>query len=60
VPHYRRPLAELLNSLADAGFTLEKIIEPLPTEEFKLADPTGYAKLLISPAFIIHHFFSVT
>jgi len=52
VPGYRRPLNALLNPLIDAGFRIDRIIEPLPTQQFKEADAKGYKKLLRMPAFM--------
>jgi SAM-dependent methyltransferase len=52
VPGYRRPLSALLNPLLEAGFKLERILEPLPTREFKKADPKNYRRLMHMPAFI--------
>lgn len=52
MPSYRRPLGELLNPLLEIGFQIEKIVEPLPTEEFKAADPKHYEELSAFPAFI--------
>ena len=52
MPSFRRPLNELLNPLLEAGFQLEKIIEPLPTAEFKDADPKHYEELSKFPAFL--------
>jgi len=52
IPGYRRPLSALLNPLIDAGFMLDRIVEPLPTEEFKKADPKNYSKLVRMPVFI--------
>lgn len=52
MPSYRRPLGALLNTLADAGFALEKLLEPLPTEEFREVDPEHYEKLMRFPSFV--------
>lgn len=52
MPSFRRPLNELINPLLEAGFQIEKIIEPLPTEEFKDADPKHYEELSKFPAFL--------
>jgi SAM-dependent methyltransferase len=52
MPSFRRPLSELLNPLLEAGFQIEKIIEPLPTEEFKNADPKHFEELSKFPAFL--------
>lgn len=52
VPSFRRSLEATLNPIIDAGFRLEKILEPRPTEEFKRADPKDYEKLLQQPCFL--------
>lgn len=52
MPSYRRPLGELLNPLLETGFRVERIVEPLPTDEFKAADPKHYEELSRFPAFI--------
>jgi SAM-dependent methyltransferase len=52
MPSFRRPLNELLNPLLETGFQLEKIIEPLPKDEFKTADPKHYEELSKFPAFL--------
>lgn len=49
---YRRPLHEVLNPLASAGFRIEKIVEPLPTDDFKSADLKEYEKLMKFPSFL--------
>ncbi len=49
---YRRPLSALLNPLIEAGFVVDRVLEPLPTEEFKKADPKNYRKLMRMPCFI--------
>jgi SAM-dependent methyltransferase len=52
MPSYRRSLEATFNPLMDAGFRLEKILEPRPTEEFKRADPEDYEELLQTPCFL--------
>jgi SAM-dependent methyltransferase len=52
VPSYRRPLSGVINPLLKAGFTLDQILEPLPTEEFSLVDPEEYEELIRSPGFM--------
>lgn len=44
VPYYRRPLAEMLNPLLEAGFALDRVVEPQPTEEFAELKPEAYEK----------------
>lgn len=50
---YRRPLAEFINAPLRAGLVLDKLLEPLPTEEFRNADPRHYAELTHRPAFLM-------
>jgi SAM-dependent methyltransferase len=50
--YYRRPLRDLTGPLSDAGFVIERICEPTPSEELKLQDPKGYDRLCRLPAFI--------
>ena len=50
--YYRRPLRDLTDPLADAGFVIERICEPTPGKELKLRDPKGYDRLCRLPAFI--------
>ncbi len=52
VPSYRRPLSGMINPLLQAGFTLEHILEPLPTHEFSLIEPEDYEELIRSPGFM--------
>jgi SAM-dependent methyltransferase len=52
MPFYRRPLSATTESLFRAGFVVERLIEPLPTEEFRQADPKDYDKLRRFPAFL--------
>ena len=53
MPGFRRSLEATLNPIIEAGFRLEKILEPRPTQEFKEADPTEYEKLLFEqPIFL--------
>jgi SAM-dependent methyltransferase len=52
VPSYRRPLSGVINPLLRAGFILEQILEPLPTDEFLERDPEDYEELMHSPGFM--------
>ena len=49
---YRRPLQAMLNPLAEAGFRLERVLEPTPTEDFRRAAPDDYEQLMREPDFI--------
>lgn len=52
VPAYRRPLNAILNPLLEAGFILERILEPTPTEQFKQEEPKEYEELSKRPGFL--------
>ena len=53
VRFFRRPLSAVLQSIADAGFVIEKVAEPLPTEEFRRQKPKSYENALRWPDFLI-------
>jgi SAM-dependent methyltransferase len=52
VPSYRRPVSGVIQPLLEAGFVLERILEPTPTEEFKQHLPEDYEELSRSPGFM--------
>jgi SAM-dependent methyltransferase len=52
VPGYFHPLGAVCEGLWRAGFVIERLVEPLPTEEFKRADPKHYEELMKLPAFM--------
>ena len=52
MPFYRRPLSEILNTLLNY-FSIEQVIEPIPTAQFKELAPEQYERLLKSPNFLI-------
>ncbi len=52
VTAWHRPLQDLINALADAGFVIERLVEPLPIPKFREADPDDYEKLLRWPGFL--------
>lgn len=52
VQFYRRPLCKIISPLIDAGFIIEKLIEPMPIEKFKELHPKVYEKLTRNPQFI--------
>lgn len=52
MPSYRRPLAAVINPLLEAGFSLERIHEPTPTERFRDAAPEDYEELSRKPGFL--------
>ena len=48
LPSYRRPLSEIHRALRTAGFVLEDLVEPAPTEECARVHPEEYAKLSLN------------
>ncbi len=52
VTSYRRPLAAFLNPLIEARFMVDHLLEPLPTDAYKQADPENYNKLMQRPGFL--------
>jgi len=53
VRFYRRSLAAIGEALAGAGFGIERIVEPSPTEAFRAARPDAVAPLHRHPEFLI-------
>ncbi len=49
VPCYRRPLSHMTDPIVRAGFSIESVIEPVPTEEFAEVEPDEYAQLMRRP-----------
>jgi len=52
IEFYRRPLAETLNPIAEAGLVFDRLLEAKPTEEFRRARPEAYEKLMREPCFL--------
>jgi SAM-dependent methyltransferase len=52
MPFYRRPLSATTEALWRAGFVIERLVEPLPTDDFRAADPEDYEKLMNFPSFM--------
>jgi SAM-dependent methyltransferase len=50
--YYRRPLRDLTEPLTAAGFVIERISEPTPSEALKMKDAKTYDLLCRLPAFI--------
>lgn len=48
----RRPLADMLNPLADAGLQLDRLLEPLPSDAIQQRNPKLYAELREQPCFL--------
>ncbi|MDO5511478.1 class I SAM-dependent methyltransferase [Corynebacterium sp.] len=52
VAYRRAPLSTLTDEFAEAGFVVEKLVEPRPTETMKQKYPEAHEKLSRVPAFI--------
>ncbi|HEX6042494.1 class I SAM-dependent methyltransferase [Longimicrobium sp.] len=50
---YHRPLSAMVNALAGAGFAIDRLEEPVPTDEFRRRHPDDYTRLLRQPGFLI-------
>ncbi len=53
VPCYRRPLQDYSEALAQSGFYLQRLVEPVPTELFKEQMPESYGRHLRNPLFMV-------
>jgi len=53
VTFWQQPISDTINQLIDAGFVIEKCIEPKPLPEFEKIDPENYKVLNRIPAIII-------
>jgi len=53
VRFFRRPLTAITGALTDAGFVIEKLLEPLPDEFFRETKPDVFERLLKFPEFIL-------
>ena len=53
VRFYRRSLTAIGDALAGAGFGIERIVEPRPTDAFRAIKPDAYDRLLRHPEFIL-------
>ncbi|MFB6174073.1 MAG: class I SAM-dependent methyltransferase [Halobacteriales archaeon] len=56
VPSYRRPLAAMVNPPLEAGFRLDRVLEPTPTEEYRAANPEQYRHEMTHPRFLCLRF----
>jgi ubiquinone/menaquinone biosynthesis C-methylase UbiE len=52
MPSVRRSLQEVFMPVIEAGFIIQQVVEPLPTEQFRYADPRKFASLMHRPAFL--------
>jgi len=53
VSFYRRPLTAITEALAGAGFVIERLVEPQPTEAFRHASPEEYELYMKAPWYLV-------
>ncbi len=53
INYYRRPLTAMSEALRAAGFWIDRLLEPQPTEEFRLVNPAGHERLMKNPLFLV-------
>ena len=53
VCYYRRSMSAIVNALTGADFAIDRLDEPLPTDEFRNARPDSYARLMKRPEFLM-------
>jgi len=53
VRFFRRPLTRTVGDLTDAGFVIDRLVEPQPTAEFRRTHPDKFARNLKHPEFIL-------
>jgi hypothetical protein len=53
VRFWREPLSALCGYATDAGFLIEKVIEPLPADTMRERYPKDYERLATEPGFLI-------
>jgi SAM-dependent methyltransferase len=52
VTFWRRPLTAMTAAISDAGFVIDRLIEPPPSPELRARDPHDYAKICTGPRFL--------
>lgn len=56
VPAYRRPLSAMIDPALDAGFRLDRLVEPTPTAAYERADPERYEYEATNPNVLCFRF----
>jgi SAM-dependent methyltransferase len=52
VTFWRRPLTAMTAAIAEAGFVIDRLVEPAAVPELRHRDPDDYQRLLTSPVFL--------
>lgn len=50
---YHRPISKMVEQIHVSGFSIKKMVEPLPTEEMQKINPDIYRRLMRIPEFMI-------
>ncbi|MXV63796.1 methyltransferase domain-containing protein [Natronorubrum sp. JWXQ-INN-674] len=58
VPAYRRPLSAMVSPALEAGFRLDRLLEPTPTDAYCEANPERYEYEATRPNFLCFRFFA--
>jgi len=53
VSYYHRSLTTILNTVLEAGFAIEKVLEPQPVPAMRVTHPELYDKLMHNPWFLV-------
>jgi SAM-dependent methyltransferase len=53
VRFFRRPLTSIAGALTEAGFVIDRLLEPQPNDAFRETRPESYDRLLRHPEFLI-------
>jgi SAM-dependent methyltransferase len=53
VSYYHRSLTTILNTIVEAGFVIEKVLEPQPVPAMQVTHPELYDKLMHNPWFLV-------
>ena len=53
VEFFRRSLTEIVASIVESGFVIDRIVEPVPTKELKAEKPDSWERLMNQPEFLI-------
>ena len=53
VSYYHRSLTTILNTIVEAGFAIEKLLEPQPVPAMQVTHPELYDKLMHNPWFLV-------
>lgn len=53
ITYFHRPLSAISRDLAAAGFSIERLLEPQPTDAFRRANADEYERLMKNPHFLV-------